>query len=188
MGPRVALDETTTALKAISQAERYFRDQNVLVLGGAATGAWVVELAIASGAKNVRWVAPRGFDAANPGGRNSEVMKLTEGSRTKANLETVKFLGDLSHGAGLEAALTEVDTGKQDVWKPDRIIAATGADPLAPTGVISVLGSEYAMNTIALINQSDCSDAFWRRLLRPQSGWRRVCELNGVIRRPSEIR
>ena len=32
MGPRVALDETTTALKAISQAERYFRDQNVLVL------------------------------------------------------------------------------------------------------------------------------------------------------------
>ncbi len=98
MGPRVALDETTTALKAISQAERYFRDQNVLVLGGAATGAWVVELAIASGAKNVRWVAPRGFDAANPGGRNSEVMKLTEGSRTKANLETVKFLGDLSHG------------------------------------------------------------------------------------------
>jgi len=52
-------------------------------------------------------------------------------------------LGYLSYGAGLEAALTEVDTGKQDLWKSDRIIAATGADPLAPTGIISVLGSEY---------------------------------------------
>jgi len=143
IGPRVTLNETTTALKAIAQPIVSFHNQSLLIYGGGATAAWVAEMAIANGVKDLRWVAEGGFASANPGGRNSEVMALTKEIRRNAKINTVKFLGDLSSGSGLEAALSLSETGKTDIWKPDRIVAATGSNPLAPTGVLSVLGLLY---------------------------------------------
>lgn len=143
IGPRVTLDETTTALKAISQPALSFAGQSLLIYGGGATAAWVAELAIANGVRELRWVAENGFASANPGGRNNEVMALTKDVRTDAKLDTIKFLGDLSSGSGLEASLTFLASRKSGVWKPSRIVAATGSNPLAPTGILSVLGSAY---------------------------------------------
>ena len=142
-GPRVTLNETTTALKAIAQPNASFRGQSVLVYGGGATAAWVAEIAIANGAKDVRWVAERGFEGANPGGRNNEVMALTKDVRRNGKIKTIKYMGDLASGSGLEAVLALPDTGKSEVWKSDRIIAATGSNPLASTGILSVLGLLY---------------------------------------------
>jgi hypothetical protein len=137
------LNEMTTALKAIAQPDLSFHNQSLLISGGGATAAWVAEVAIASGVKDLRWVTETGFASANPGGRNNEVMALTTEVRKNAKINTVKFLGDLFSGSGLEAALAFFDTGKTDVWKPDRIVAATGSNPLAPTGILSVLGLLY---------------------------------------------
>ena len=133
-GPRVTLDETTTALKAISQPAVSFAGQSLLIYGGGATAAWVAELAIANGVRDLRWVARDGFASANPGGRNNEVMALTKDVRRDAKLDTVKFLGDLSSGSGLEAALTFLDTQKSDVWKPQPHSGGDGIESLGADG------------------------------------------------------
>ena len=70
-------------------------------------------------------------------------MKLTSDVRKKARIDTVKFLGDLDSGAGLEAAITMLDTSKTDLWKTDRVVAAMGSNPMAPTGILSFLGPLY---------------------------------------------
>jgi len=55
----------------------------------------------------------------------------------------ITFEGDTAYGRGL---LANVQLGRAKTkadWNFDAIIAATGADPLAPTGIQSVLGLGY---------------------------------------------
>ena len=142
-GPRVLLYEATTALKAMEQGSKWFAGKRLAIYGGGATAAWMGEAAFLWGGEVGAWLSPNGFAGANPGGRNNDIMDWTEHVRHEGKINMITFEGDTAYGRGL---LANVQLGRAKTkadWNFDAIIAATGADPLAPTGIQSVLGLGY---------------------------------------------
>jgi hypothetical protein len=142
-GGRVVQEEVTTALRAVERGRTQFQGSRVIVYGGGATAAWVCEVLFEYGVGGLLWVG-RNFDAANPNDRNSDVMERTEGHRLVAEMASVEYRGPLDQPTtdpGLLVTLTG-GNGARVVSRAHYVIAATGADPLQPTGARAVLGSD----------------------------------------------
>jgi len=133
--------EVTTAVQSMNHDPSYWKGKSVTIYGGGPTAAWVAEVAMSYGISDILWISKTGFDGANPSNRNSETLQLTENRRIVAGILSVSYRGGGDTPGGL---LVKLDTTRAD-WKhkTDIIICATGSDPLAPTGVESVLGPLY---------------------------------------------
>ena len=142
IGPRVVLDESTTAIKSFAKSGDYFAGKSILVYGGSATAAWASENAALKGVDHFRWVSAAGFDGANPNGNNNEIMDLTQNLRMNAKIESIEYEGDLSTGSGIKVMAVSRDTNKQITFHVDKIIAALGSNPLGPTGIQHTLGTQ----------------------------------------------
>jgi hypothetical protein len=137
---RQVYNEVTTALQSMERSPQLWKDKVVTIYGGGATAAWVAEVAMGYSIGNLLWVATNGFGTANPNGRNSETLFLAKKSQVQGTLKQLSYTGDdhvpPEHG-GLELKL-EVG-GRMMTTESDIVICATGSDPMAPTGVRSVL-------------------------------------------------
>jgi len=142
---RQCFEEVTTAVQSMNRDPSYWKGKHVTIYGGGATAAWVAEVAMSHGIGGILWIAKDNFNGANPGNRNSETLHLTKRYRLVADILSVRYLGsaDAPPGSdGLEMTLKN----KRGEWtrKTDIIISAVGANPMAPTGVMSVLGPLYS--------------------------------------------
>ena len=141
---RQVYHEVTTALQSMQEQPEYWRGKTVTVYGGGPTAAWIVEVAMSYSLKNILWIAKGGFAGANPSGRNSETIQMTEGHRLTSAIRSLRYEGGGNtppEGGGILLTLDN-DRAK---WtqKTDIVICATGSDPMAPTGVQSMLGGLY---------------------------------------------
>lgn len=140
-GSRVLLNEITTGLRSLGMPSEFFKNKKLLVLGGGAQAPWVLEHADFSGVKDVLWVG-RDFDGANPGGRNSDILKKTEDCRKLGEVKTVAYKGDPEFGTGLSCIVVPKN-GKDISFEADIFVVVTGANAFAPGGVRSILGEQY---------------------------------------------
>jgi hypothetical protein len=142
---RGVFHEVTTALKSMQENPEYWQNKAVTVYGGGATAAWVIECAMAQNLRDIHWIAKEGFGGANPGNRNADTLQLTKNHRVTASILKLKYEGEGDtppNKDGLKLTLEE-QHGKTGILNTDIVVCATGSDPLAPTGIQSVLGDLY---------------------------------------------
>lgn len=137
-GARGAREEATTALAALAKTADYSRGTRVMVYGGGATAAWVIEGMLRNGVEDLLWVSRNGFGAANPNGRNSHIMRATEGVRWTATMESVQYRGNLTTGSGLRVQMF-LPNGTPLRADVDLVICSAGADPDIGSGIRHVL-------------------------------------------------
>jgi hypothetical protein len=137
---RQVYNEVTTAIQSMGRSPQSWKDKFVTVYGGGATAAWVAEVVMGYSIGNLLWVSTGGFGTANPGGRNTEILSLTKKSQVQGTIHRLSYTGNgdapPEHG-GLRLQLKvdeRVMTAESDI-----VVCATGSDPMAPTGVRSVL-------------------------------------------------
>jgi hypothetical protein len=136
-------NEITTALRSLDEREGYWFRKRVVIFGGGATAAWIAERVLACDPEELFWIA-RDFGSANPAGRNSKVMGLTAASRIVGTINELEYQGALDASPPDDGlVLTIQDGASHRRLLTDFVICATGADPWAPGGVRSVLGSIY---------------------------------------------
>jgi thioredoxin reductase len=143
-GKRRNFAEVTTAVESMNHDPSYWKGKSVTIYGGGPTAAWVAEVAMSYGIRDILWISKDGFDGANPSNRNSETLLLTEGHRIVTEILSVRYRGGASAPPGSDGLeVTLKNTRAKWTHKTDIIICAAGSDPLAPTGVQSVLGPLY---------------------------------------------
>lgn len=141
---RRVFGEVNTAIRSMEREAEYWRGKSVAVYGGGPTAAWVVEMAMAHALHDLQWISRDGFKAANPFGRNSETLALTTKHQETAALIKLRYIGDGDVPPlqdGLELTLDK--GGKEEHMSTDIVICATGSNPLAATGIKTVLGDLY---------------------------------------------
>ena len=138
---RAAQKEVTTALQSLEIPD-FFKGKRVLLYGGGATGAWLAEIIIQGGCRELRWGSVNGFANADPTGVNAEIMRLTQSSRYVTELKSLKYLGDLDQvpdeREGLEITEFVTSSSKMSTESIDIVVCATGQNPYARTGVFNV--------------------------------------------------
>jgi hypothetical protein len=138
---RAAQKEVTTALQTL-EIPGYYKDKRVLLYGGSATAAWMAEIAIQGGCRDLRWGSVNGFDNADPTGVNGDIMRITKSSRYKTKLNSLEYLGELDQvpddGEGLEITELLTSSSKMNTERFDVVVCATGQNPYASTGVYNI--------------------------------------------------
>jgi hypothetical protein len=137
--------EVNTAIRCMEEQPLFWKNKVVAIYGAGATGAWVAEVAMNYGIRDLLWISKTGFQDANPFGRNSETLAMTTDRRITGEVLRLRYLGGGDtpplHG-GLELVVRE--RGKEEQKRAaDIVISATGANALAATGIKTVLGSLY---------------------------------------------
>jgi hypothetical protein len=137
---RQVYNEVTTAIESMDRSPQSWKDKIVTIYGGGATAAWVAEVAMGYSIGNLLWVATDGFGMANPNGRNSETLSLAKKSQVQGTIKRLSYIGgdDVPPGQGGLRLVVEVGERVMTA-ESDIVVCATGSDPMAPTGVRSVL-------------------------------------------------
>jgi hypothetical protein len=95
----------------------------VCVHDSAATSAWAVARAMASGVKSIVWVARTGFTETNPAGRNDDVITtaLQQGWMTIGDISEIEVDADFPSGGAPTVHLTfgQYDAARQQKAQKD---------------------------------------------------------------------
>ena len=145
ISPRRAVHrEVDTAYNSMGRSIHSFKGRRIVVYGGGATAAWRMSDLLGYGL-DATWLASRGFQGASPNGVNNHILRQAEDRMVTGRIDTLRYLGDPGSAPTEGMELTLIRPGdKTTKVRADVVIAATGSDALAPTGVFAIFGEEYS--------------------------------------------